>query len=124
MSITTIVLTPPAAFINANDRLHHQAKAKLTKAWRQAAKAAVDAGFNPYRYDRAHVVCTIRFADNIRRDVGNFYPTAKACLDGIVDAGVLEDDSDLHILGPDMRREWPNGEPRVTVTVTALDGAA
>ena len=122
MSVT-IVLTPPAALLNANDRMHHHPKAKLTRAWREAACAAVESGFHPFRFERAHVTCIIRFADNIRRDVGNFYPTAKACLDGIVDAGVLEDDSDLHILGPDMRREWPNGEPRVTLTVEPIGEA-
>jgi crossover junction endodeoxyribonuclease RusA len=134
--MTTIVLEPPCALINANDRLHHHAKAKLTRAWREAARAAIPtirpivrppaspghlavlAGFEPNTYSRAHITVSIRFATNHRRDVGNYYPTAKACLDGIVDSGLLRDDSDDHITGPDLRRERPNGPLRVTVTIT------
>lgn len=118
MSTTTVVIDPPPCdFINSNDRLHHHAKAKLTKAWRLAA---YEASLIPKRnvVDRAHVVVFIRFPTNHRRDVGNFYPTAKAILDGIVSRGrFLGDDSDAHITGPDMRREYPNGPPRVTVTI-------
>jgi crossover junction endodeoxyribonuclease RusA len=32
-----------------------------------------------------------------RQDVGNNYPTFKACLDGLVDAGVIMDDDDTHV---------------------------
>ena len=123
VSTTTIVLTPPAAFINANQRLHHYKRNELTQAWRKAAAKAVDAGFNPHRYDRCHIVCSYRFATNHRREVSNLQPTSKAIVDGLVDALVVCDDDDLHVVGPDNRREWPNGEPRVTVTVTPLDGA-
>ena len=31
-------------------------------------------------------------------------PTAKAVVDGLVDAGVLPDDDAKHLLGPDLRR--------------------
>jgi hypothetical protein len=119
---TTIVLEPPCDFLNANDSLHFQAKGKLTKQWRRAAELAVNALFEPYHYTRARVICTIRFPDNRRRDVGNWYPTAKACLDGIVDSQLLLfDDSDKYVVGPDMRREYPNGPARVTVTITPLE---
>jgi crossover junction endodeoxyribonuclease RusA len=119
--MTTIVLIPPAEFINANQRLHHHAKAKLTKAWREAARvAALDV--EPHMYDRAHVVCAIRFPTNHRRDIGNYYGTAKACLDGIVSAGQhLTDDDDSRVLGPDMRRTIPNGSPLVTITIRPLE---
>ena len=118
---TTIVLEPPCAFINANDRLHHYPKAKLTSAWRELAAHAVDSGFYPDHYTRAHITVAIRFATNHRRDVGNLYPTAKAIVDGLVDAQLLPDDNDTHVIGPDLRREYPNGTPRVTVTITPLE---
>lgn len=119
--MTTIVLEPPCAFINANDRLHHHAKAKLTKAWRELVPEAI--WVNPRckpKHQRARVKVSIRFPTNHRRDVGNLYPTAKAILDGLVDAGVLPDDNDKHVIGPDMRREYPNGPSRVTVTITEV----
>jgi crossover junction endodeoxyribonuclease RusA len=118
---TTIVLEPPCVFLNANDSLHFQAKGKRVKKWRETAQAAVNALFEPHRYERAHVVCAIRFPDNKRRDVGNWYPTAKAIVDGLVDANLLPDDNDRHLTGPDMRREYPNGPARVTVTITPLE---
>jgi hypothetical protein len=52
--------------------------------------------------------------------VGNYYPTAKAILDGLVDAGVLPDDNDDHVTGPDMRRTRPNGPLQVTITIREI----
>lgn len=116
--MTTLVLEPPAALINANDRLHHHAKAKLTKAWRDQARRQSGMQYAPRDFhEQAHITVTIRFPTNHRRDVGNYYPTAKAIVDGLVDAGVLPDDNDDHITGPDLRRERPNGPLRVTVTI-------
>lgn len=115
--MTTLTIEPPCALINANDRLHHHAKARLTKAWREAAWLA---STSERRFDQVHITVAIRFPDNRRRDVGNYYPTAKACLDGLVDAGVLPDDNDTHVVGPDMRRDRPNGPLRVTVTIEAI----
>lgn len=34
-----------------------------------------------------------------RYDPGNLYPTAKACVDGIVDAGLLDADDWVHVDG-------------------------
>jgi len=45
--------------------------------------------------------------------VSNYFPTFKACIDGFVDAGVLADDSDAHVIGPDPRRAY-DGPPRIT----------
>lgn len=116
--MTTLIIEPPCDFINANQRLHFQAKAKLTKAWREAAMIAALAVRDLYEtYPRAHVVITYRLADDRRREVSNLQPTSKAILDGIVDSGLLVDDSDAHVIGPDNRRERPNGPPRATVTI-------
>lgn len=118
---TTITLEPPAAFINLNDRMHHMVKAKLTKAWRQAACGAIMSGFHSDHYTRARITVAYRFPTNRRREVGNLQPTSKAIVDGLVDAGLLPDDSDAHVVGPDNRRHIPNGTPLVTVTITPLE---
>lgn len=114
---TTLTLTPPCAFINANQRTHWRAKAELTRTWRALAAATIRAEFNPVHYTHAHITIAIRFPDNRRRDVGNLQGTAKAIVDGLVDAELIADDSDKHITGPDLRRDYPNGPPRVTVTI-------
>ena len=115
--MTTIVLTPPCAFINSNDRLHHHAKAKLTRAWRDLAMEETWDQVGQPSYARARIVIAFRFPTNHRREVSNLHPTAKAIVDGLVDAGVLPDDDDGHIIGPDLRRDRPNGPPRVTITI-------
>ena len=49
------------------------------------------------------IVVTLHFLDRRRRDVGNLAPTTKALIDGMVDAGLLVDDSSAHVVGPDHR---------------------
>ena len=88
-------------WLSSNDRLHRQQEAKITKAWREAAQAATpEAG--PVE-GRVRVVAYVWKPRRGRYDPGNFYPTAKACMDGIVDAGLLVDDDWVHMDGPDMR---------------------
>ena len=118
---TTVSLDPPAPFLNANDRLHWRKRMELTQLWRAAGREAIEDTFEPHHYTHAHITVAIRFPNNVRRDVGNYYPTAKALVDGLVDANLLPDDNDAHLIGPDMRREYPNGLPRVTVTITPIE---
>ena len=105
MGLITIAIPAPADFINSNQRLHPQKKAKLTKAWRAAAKAAA--------LNAAPFGCPVRIVAYVvkpvrnRFDPGNWYPTAKACVDGIVDAQLLTDDDWRQVIGPDMRRGQP-----------------
>lgn len=124
MPTTVITLTPPAKFINANDRLHHMVKAKLTKAWRDAAYMAVlgiPLRDRPHDMHPAHITVAYRFPNNRRRETSNLQPTSKAIVDGLVDAGVVPDDSDQYVVGPDNRRHIPNGTPLVTITIRPLE---
>lgn len=127
MRTYTIVVYPPVAgpvrkaWLNANDRIHWSLKAKLTKGWRRNAwHSTMSAAPFPQAMDRAHIVATLHFGDNRRRDVGNYAPTVKAVVDGIVDSGLLWDDNDKHLIGPDLRRGDASGEPRIVLTVTEL----
>lgn len=120
--MTTLVLEPPAPFLNANQRLHWRKKMELTKAWRSLAQDQaeflVQAGVT---HSRVHVYAYFRFADKRRRDCANFYPTCKAAIDGAVAAGLLPlGDHDEVFVGPDMRREYPNGSPRLTLEIREL----
>lgn len=51
------------------------------------------------------VIAHIGYATNAKADPGNAAPTLKALIDGMVLAGVLEDDSHEHVIGPDYRRD-------------------
>jgi hypothetical protein len=45
--------------------------------------------------------------NRINRDPANWYDSAKACVDGLVDAGVVPDDNATYVEGPDMRLGVP-----------------
>jgi len=117
MKTLIFTIEAPCAFINSNDRPHYHLKAKLTKAWREAtaAEAARFASMNlrtPVR-----IVAHIHKPGNRRWDPNNLAPTSKACVDGIVDAGLIPDDSWREVIGPDHRRgnSTPNA---ITFTIT------
>ncbi|UVK62292.1 RusA-like resolvase [Arthrobacter phage NathanVaag] len=100
--------------ISANDRLDPREKNRRTQIWRSAAEAAVlAAGIDPLSW--ARVVYWVRWPDNRKRETSNLQPTAKAIVDGMVDARVLPDDRDEMVDGPDARRIYPNGPHRVII---------
>lgn len=113
--MTTIEVLSPADYLlelpnivgwlNSNDdaggRLFYKRR-QIIKAWREAGAYRARTAALP-RLERAHIVAEVCFRDRRRRDPNNFYPTAKAAVDGLVDAGVLDDDSTRYLVGPDMR---------------------
>ncbi|QED11780.1 RusA-like resolvase [Arthrobacter phage BossLady] len=100
--------------LSANDRLDKYEKNRRTQIWRTAAEA-VALRQSIESIDWARVVFWVRWPDNIRRETSNLLPTAKAIVDGIVDARVLPDDRDERVDGPDPRRIYPNGPHRVII---------
>lgn len=111
-------IVQPSPWLNVNDHnMHPKARAKIVKLWREAGRLAWEAHPARRQLEHAHVVVYVHRASNTRSDAGNFYPTAKAVMDGMVDAGMLPDDNDNYLTGPDMRRGKP-GELALTVVVT------
>ncbi|MGW3144885.1 hypothetical protein ACWDG1_09425 [Streptomyces sp. NPDC001177] len=109
----TITLPAGLRLLNANQRMHHKPKAKLTAAIRDAAMEAVSdnpalmaalAAAKPGPlYERAHILGILRPATARRADPANWYPSFKAAVDGLVDAGLFDDDDHTRVVGPDMR---------------------
>jgi crossover junction endodeoxyribonuclease RusA len=112
----TYRITLPAGLplLNANGRQHHHDKRRITARLRNAAMeavadcgplmaAVVGLGDRP-ALERAHILGVVHPATRRRIDPANLYPSFKAAVDGLVDAGVLPDDDADHVLGPDMRR--------------------
>lgn len=99
--MTTIEFAVPTArILNANQRLHWAKRSAMTKMLR--AEAMLHAVDLP-RMARAHLTVRVGWPDKRRRDAMNVHPTIKACVDGFIDAGLLDDDSDAHLTGPDLR---------------------
>lgn len=79
--------------MNAYRRLHHHARAEYDEDWRAAfhvyaRQAKVPRGLEAIEVE-VHQAC----AKPPLPDPGASYPTVKAALDGIVDAGVIRDDT-------------------------------
>lgn len=93
-------LIPRDLILTSNQRLHPQVKAKKTKALRTLAMSEAEGlrGLQPCR-----VIAWLGFPDRRRRDPNNWWPTIKALMDGLVDAGVWPDDDHTIIQGPDHR---------------------
>ena len=109
----TITLPPGLKLLNANQRVYHRVRAELTQAIRGAAMAQcseepgmraalVSAGDTPVM-QHAYILGVLHPGSRRRLDPANFYPSFKAAVDGLVDAGVLEDDDHTRVIGPDMR---------------------
>lgn len=102
--LTVPIYPKKKPFLNSNERAHWARRRDVTEWYRsEACEAAKTANLQPV--DRAHLTAVVSFGDNRRRDVANVYPTVKACVDGLVDAGLLLDDNDRYVVGPDMRRD-------------------
>lgn len=99
---------PRNLILTANQRMHWRKKAQRTKAIRELAAVHTRAS-KPAPMQAAHCLVELTWPTRHRRDAHNLMPTIKACIDGIVDAKLLPDDSDKHLTGPDLR---PAAEPR------------
>lgn len=79
--------------LTANQRLHWAARARMTRAVREAAAWGVRGEGVP-RCERVRVRLLWCVSDpGRRRDPSNVMPTQKAAVDGLVDAGVVPDDT-------------------------------
>lgn len=95
--------TPP---LTANQRMHWAAKARLTADIRRAAMLLARAAKLPRSVDHVTVALHYTPRDRRRRDADNLVPTLKAACDGLVDAGLVDDDT------PDqMTKHMPTIDP-------------
>lgn len=100
--------------LSANGRIHWSVRKSRTKVLRDKAHVAAMTAHIP-KMGCAHLTIIVTWPDRRRRDVANLAPTFKALIDGFVqDAGLLPDDDDTHLIGPDLRVVWAtSGTPRL-----------
>lgn len=126
-------------WLNANNsNLYRYDRARLVREWRDNAYAAAASEPHirtavaaritredmPALYERIHVVAFLQYSNKIRRDPANWYPTIKACVDGLVDARLVADDSTMYVEGPDIRKHPELSQiPTVHLLVYRLPGA-
>lgn len=119
----------PTKVISANKRIHHMTRAAVQSYWRTLARQTA---LNAYGHaddgctwhHRIRIQLEVRFPDRRRHDVGNLYPyVAKPIVDGLVDARLVPDDDDHHVIGPDLRRDPDKGPHRIRIVITDLQPA-
>lgn len=98
MAGTITVVVPKGLLMSLNDRKHWRATLDTKAALRQLGVLAGRAA--RLEFDRARLTVLFHWPDRRIRDRHNYFPTIKHVLDGIVDAGVLPDDSDKYLDGP------------------------
>lgn len=82
--------------LSANVDKNRYVKARHVKVIRDMAFImAKHHRYPPMR--KAAIEVEVTWPDNRRRDASNLAPTAKAAIDGFVDAGLLLDDSDKYV---------------------------
>jgi hypothetical protein len=126
----TLALPAGLPLLNANQRPHHRVKAKLTADIRAAAMEACSedpamraalaaAGAGPV-LQHAYILGIVHPQKRGRFDPPNWYPSFKAALDGLVDAGVLDDDDHTRVIGPDMRPGPKVPKGRIALVIQEL----
>ena len=116
----TLIVPVRCDFINLNQRMHWAEKARLTREWRLTANVAARNAELPKDAQRVHIVAHVVKSTNRQYDVHNLMPTLKACVDGLVDYGLIPDDTNDHLTGPDLR-QGGKGQPAIILTITELD---
>jgi crossover junction endodeoxyribonuclease RusA len=125
VAVAEYTIDIPAAdeWLSTNHRWHWAKRAKTTRAWRHATCWRTVAAKLPRLTGRVAITATIHRTDTRRADAHNRLPTIKAAIDGVVDAGLIRDDSDQFIASltilagaPVSRAEHPRGVLRLTIT--------
>jgi hypothetical protein len=116
------VQLPVGTFLlNDNQRLNKWRKAEYIDLIRRASGFAARAAKIP-ALQRIHVYYVVHPKPGLRRrDPGNWSPTAKAAIDGLVDAGVVPDDNSDRVLGGDPRLGPPVKGSQFVLWITDLD---
>lgn len=87
--------------LNANDSDHWRTLAPIKKEWRRRGRGYGNTlRLRDLQLQHARIDYYVNKPTAGRSDAGNFYPTVKAIVDGLIDAKLLPDDNDKHLEGP------------------------
>lgn len=88
----------PDPDLSPNKRLHYMRLHVAKHAAKEEAMALVlQQGRLDRPYEKAHITITWVAKDRRRRDPDNLFASMKAYIDGLVEAGLIEDDSAMHV---------------------------
>lgn len=118
----TVALPPGLQLLNANrSRREHWANVRGTAREIRKAAALLARHQHIPRLERAHIVYVLHPTPQSRtRDPANWAESAKAAVDGLVDAGVFEDDDSTRVIGPDPRLGDPVPRGQLVLHITPI----
>lgn len=103
MSIVSIRVPQSQIITSNNERGHWAKRSGVKKRFRTMAHYQARS-VKLQKYDQLiRVIVRIDYPDNKQRDSVNLYPTVKCHVDGFVDYGLIPDDNDKYLVGPDFR---------------------
>ena len=105
----------------ASKRGHFMKAAAKKKAKKISRLAAEELCIETGPWDRATAQATFYHARRRDRDDDNYIALLKSTFDGIVEAGLLTDDSTEHLTHAKPLFEVDRGRPRVEITITRED---
>ena len=111
----------PPRELSPNARVHWAKKAKVTAEYRLTARFCAIAACHlqtPPSWNHAKVDITFVVPDKRRRDKTNLAASFKAGLDGLVDAGIIKDDS-ADCCDDQYHIQYEKGVSKVLVEVTS-----
>lgn len=120
--ITFGIEIPDEIWLSSNGTQPHWAvEQRAIKALQLLGRNVINMNGSP-RLERAHMTAYIQVRGG-RFDPPNAWPTIKPIVDGMIQAGLLPDDSDKYLIGPDFRREpgrAPKGIRRIRFEIEEL----
>lgn len=106
-------------WINTNDRDHWATRSRKTKAWRNITHWVAKAERLPQGLDHATIIGYVHKTNGAAYDAHNLMPTLKAIMDGLVDYGLIPDDQNKHLTGPDIRPGQRRDKAGISLAITA-----
>ncbi len=104
MTNTLLLTIPDTLWMSSNHREHRMVVRRKTLDVRTLARfAAQNAGLTPMA--QAHIAIFVGYPTRVKADPPNAWPTAKAAIDGVVDSGVLVDDSSEFVFAHSFMRD-------------------
>lgn len=107
--------------LNGERKMHHFTRAKNVKEWREAAATvaiakkipplgSIEVTFTPHRVNKSGMA-----------DTGGHFPVVKACIDGLVDAGVLNGDGPEIVKRLTFEAPVVSGDSKAVIQITEID---
>lgn len=117
------ITVPKDLWLSSNQRRDRRADIPRVRDLRTLGFATARMHRLP-RFEQVHVCAFIQYPTARQADPPNAWPTLKAILDGMTDAGVWDDDSSEHVVATEFRREVgksDKGTYRVRLVLTGQD---